>query len=79
MLLAKMSALERLLLPSRCLDLWSMAAPRQLEALSGRASLPGSLYRPCYFVPLFLAWAGDNGYYHPLSSSTTQISLASAY
>ena len=50
-LLAKMPALERLMLPSGCLDLRSTAALRQHEALSGRAFLPGSLDRPWHFVP----------------------------
>ena len=49
--LAKMPALERLLLPSGCLDLRSTAALRQQEALSGRAFWPESLDRPCDFVP----------------------------
>ena len=52
-LLAKMPALERLMLPSGCLNLRSTAALRQHEALSGRAFLPGSLDRPWHFVPEF--------------------------
>ena len=59
-ILAKMPALERLLLPSGCLDLRSTAALRQQEALSGRAFLPESLDRPCDFVPMQSPKMGKN-------------------
>ena len=50
--LANMLALERLIPPSGCLDLRSMAALWRHEALSGRAYLPVSLHQPWHFVPL---------------------------
>ena len=43
--------LKHLMLPSGCLDLWPTAALRQHEVLLGRAFWPGSLERPCHFVP----------------------------
>ena len=57
--MAKMPALERLLLPSGCLDLRSTAALRQQEVLSGRAFLPWSLDWPWHFVPLFHMFNSD--------------------
>ena len=47
--MAKMPALERLLLPSGCLDLRSTAALRQQEALSGRAFLAMTPRVACHF------------------------------